>query len=277
MPIFSEQRLFERFRFSKSEGVFVDVGANVGAYTDHFAKKGWHVVALEPSSALHERLDSRHSNNDNVFVLPVAAGESHGVLPWYESDSHPGIHSLAKFHQSHSYKGDVEVKPLSEILSDVNVLEVDALKIDAEGADVNVLRGFDPSKHSPKLVMCEYFDDRSLKHFGTTHHDAATYMSEYGYSTWISEWTMFDEYASCDGNDNHKSSWLGIRKYSGSELATQGNLVFVKPEDETLLNACVRMVKAEMKFRATARMIPGVAQISDAFRMRSAAELALFG
>lgn len=70
--------------FSPGDLVF-DIGAYVGAYTDHYVAHGARVVAVEPQHACIEILQKRYANNPDVTVVGAAISDCAGTLEFYIS------------------------------------------------------------------------------------------------------------------------------------------------------------------------------------------------
>ncbi len=212
-------------------------------------------MAFEPHPELFSRLERQYGDRDNVRIVQRAISDEAGVLPFYTSDEHPGIHSLAAFHPTHKPTVEVEVGLLDMELSRMGIGSVAALKIDTEGADLPALRGFDFAKRQPELVMAEFMDARSREHFGYTHHDMAEFMAGHGYETWVSEWAAIEEYGRAGEDLSHR--WLGFTAYRSAGSPAWGNLVFVQPEDRPRLQAAVRSTLRRAGARKAAGAAPG--------------------
>ncbi|MEM4035811.1 MAG: FkbM family methyltransferase [Fervidicoccaceae archaeon] len=123
--------------------VFVDVGAHVGKYTVPVAKivgdEGL-VVAVEPHPENYETLVENIELNglSNVVALNIAAWSGEGALKLFIGDS-GGHHSL----KVNRGLGSVEVRAraLDDVLDELGVERVDCVKIDVEGAELEVLKG----------------------------------------------------------------------------------------------------------------------------------------
>lgn len=250
----NEDGVFARYRF-RQPGTFVDVGANYGAFIGPAARRGTDVVAFEPHPELFAFLAKKYDGVQNVRIVQRAIADAVGMLPFYTSDEHPGIHSLAGFHATHKPTVQVEVSTLEAELRRMKVQLVSALKIDAEGADLLALRGFDFVEHSPELIMAEFMDTRSVEHFGYTHHDMADFMAGHGYESWVSEWAEIEEYGRAEEQPSHR--WLGFGKYAPAGAPAWGNLICVRPEDRGRLQSAVRTTLCTTRARQAAMMVPG--------------------
>jgi FkbM family methyltransferase len=138
--------------------VVLDVGAHIGLYTVHLAKKVRHVVAVEPEpSNLRFLLRNIRVNNvyGKVTVVPAAACERDGRARLHIHHSSGG-HSLIALEPS---SGSIEVKciRLDSLLESLGIDRVDVAKIDVEGYEFNVLRGFKRflSSQPPRILVVE--------------------------------------------------------------------------------------------------------------------------
>ncbi len=133
-------------------GTFVDVGAHIGWYSLNAAKivgPGGRVIAIEPDhETLRKLRDNIRASGDEaiITVVPVACYDSETTLPFYSAPaSNTGESSLSLAAASQegpvaaSYP--VRARRLDDILTELGVTRVDALKIDVEGAEVHVLKG----------------------------------------------------------------------------------------------------------------------------------------
>jgi FkbM family methyltransferase len=144
-------------------GVFVDVGANVGTYAmvlaRHVGASG-KVIAIEPHPITHARLafNRAASGFSQVHLVAAAAGPSDGEL-MIETD---GDNLGASHIVSGKLPGNA-IKVLSmrlqRILGNAGADHVDALKIDVEGFEDQVLTGFfkeAPQGLWPRAVVIEH-------------------------------------------------------------------------------------------------------------------------
>ena len=161
---------------------FVDVGANVGAYSLWVAKiigpygKG---VAIEPQPTVLARLVTNIALNPafNIQVFPCGAGPREGTLRLSIGSSNEGGASLATG-QGGGDSIDVAIRPLLDIVSAAGLDRIDALKIDIEGFEDQALIPFfnaAPQALWPKLLILE----RSDKDWG---EDLMDVLARCGYS-----------------------------------------------------------------------------------------------
>ncbi len=211
--------------------VVVDVGGHTGTTTRPFAKLGWNVITFEPEPSNFQAVCNSMAGYPTVTCIRKAVSDTAGQgIPFYVSEEHWGIHSLKPFHKTHKPSITVETVRLDQMLAFLSVTDVAVLKIDTEGADFSVLKGFDFEKLHPEVVMCEIMDHRSVEHYGYTHHDIAAYMKGRGYTCYVSEWAEFAEYGRKGQTSSHR--FIQCRRYPLQNEPAWGNLICV-PEKST--------------------------------------------
>lgn len=162
-----------------SGDVFVDVGANVGVYSVHAARKvgpSGRVVAIEPSAQAAAILTANASANDLgdiITVINAAASNTQGSL--YLAGNAEQWNSLSL---SASPTGPmIAVTTLDKTLaSDASLAgRIKCIKIDAEGVETQVLQGAANviSQSSPYIVFENTFE--------TTRCEAALWLKQHGY------------------------------------------------------------------------------------------------
>ncbi len=126
-------------------GVFVDVGASTGIYSlkaaRHFAGQGV-VLALEPYpevfATLHHSV--RANGFGNIRLRNLCAGGQTGVRPFWLNQARPHAFSLIRHDQS-APSLLVLTAALDDLLRWEGLERLDYLKIDAEGAEEEILAG----------------------------------------------------------------------------------------------------------------------------------------
>lgn len=117
-----------------------DVGAHIGSFLEavlKLAPQGKH-YAVEASPTKAKWLRSRFPE---VEIFSVAVSNATGTATFYEDVRHPGFSSLI----SNAASGDsvnayqVETRTLDDLLADTQ--QLDLLKLDIEGAELDALRG----------------------------------------------------------------------------------------------------------------------------------------
>ena len=190
-------------------GIMIDVGAHRGNSCINFLKLGWKIFAFEPDENNRAVLIKRTKpmkNANRINIDQRAVGERcKENVPYFSSEQSSGISGLLPFHPSHSQSGHVNVISLSEYLKDKEINNIDFLKIDTEGNDLFVLKGFPWNRFFPKIIVCE-FEDEKTKHLGYTWKDICKYLLDREYSIYVSEWHPILRYGV-------RHDWLGLKCY----------------------------------------------------------------
>lgn len=124
--------------------IFVDVGANIGAIALEIAARrpDARVIAIEASPAIVPYLRHNIDCNalTNVDLMPIAASDRAGDIDFYLPPATQfGMASAAP--QFGVAPVRVPARPLDAILADLGITNVGVIKIDAEGAELDVIRG----------------------------------------------------------------------------------------------------------------------------------------
>lgn len=144
---------------------FVDVGANIGAYTLWAAKiigpmgQG---IAVEPQPTVLARLRANIALNRefNVTVFACGAGPANATMKLSIGSTNEGGASMATG-QGGENRVDVTIRPLLDMVIEAGFDRIDALKIDIEGFEDQALMPFfksAPKTLWPKLLILERSD-----------------------------------------------------------------------------------------------------------------------
>jgi FkbM family methyltransferase len=144
--------------FELEEGmVFLDVGAHIGKYAVRAAVKvgdSGRVVAVEPDRDNFQLLVKNIALNGlrNCIPLRIAAYSSEGEITLFKGPS-SAEHSTSEDFGKGSYK--VRARVLDNVLTEIGVAGLDLIKIDVEGAEIDVLRGLEGTlrKGKARLIM----------------------------------------------------------------------------------------------------------------------------
>lgn len=126
--------------------VVVDVGANVGCYTltaaSHVGPSG-RVIAFEPGPDAAARLQENANLNGfaQVVVVASAVADRPGTVALLVGDDSEGNSLFEVVPGARCRPVEVPVTTLDDFVAAARLPHVDVLKIDAEGAEVKVLRG----------------------------------------------------------------------------------------------------------------------------------------
>lgn len=144
----------------------IDVGANIGYYTLMAARllerTGGHVFAFEPVATLAREIEAsvQLNNFQNVRIFNKAAGVNGSVqlfLPQDDWTSAATSFAPQAAYAGHTRKVTVESLALDDLIEAGTIRFPDVIKIDAEGAEPQVLKGLHKtlSRDDAPDVICE--------------------------------------------------------------------------------------------------------------------------
>ena len=143
-------------------GLYVDVGAQhplIDSVSKAFYERGWRGVHIEPVSSFAELL---RADRPDDTVLQVALSDTEGTLELNvipETGLSTAIDDYARRHHSErGYAHRKVVVPMLTLASALRMLagrEVHWLKIDVEGFESRVLRGWDSRALRPWVIVVE--------------------------------------------------------------------------------------------------------------------------
>lgn len=134
----------------------LNIGAHIGYYTVMFSKlvgpKG-HVIALEPDKRNAELLRKNVQGFENILVLQLAASDVSKKIKFYRHPSNSGGNRLMII--PGVIPEVVEAIRIDDLDLDKTV-PIDFVKIDAEGAEMRILRGMQKTLRRVKHLMMEF-------------------------------------------------------------------------------------------------------------------------
>ena len=142
---------------------FVDVGANIGAYSLFVAAEAGpsaKILAVEPQPAIFDRLTYNISQNPfgTIKAVACAVADKPGELTMFLSPRNSGESSVKIVASDAATSVRVPATTLLELLRQEGFGRVDALKLDVEGAEDIILEPFfrdAPPGLRPSLLIIE--------------------------------------------------------------------------------------------------------------------------
>jgi FkbM family methyltransferase len=167
---------------------FVDVGAHFGFFSmlaNHLVRSNGRVISIDPTPSTFKMLNGNmtiHAKFKNYSLHNVAAFDENANLIFFDYGvTNSAYNSLVGARQAtmEQSKLSIEVKAvkIDSLLAQEGVSRLDLIKIDAESAELNVLRGLTDMIHkfSPKIIL----------EIGDTHLsktlDLIDFMKQHGY------------------------------------------------------------------------------------------------
>lgn len=160
---------------SSGAAVFVDVGANIGSWSLRAAREHPHarVFAFEPHPDVFERLLAEtHMTRPAIECHKVALGDRSCTAALNAVGDCGGTHSLyQRFGMASVRSIDVSMATGDDFCRENGIGSIDLLKIDTEGYEMPVLRGFNRML-SEQRIRCVQFE------YGGTWIDARQYLAD---------------------------------------------------------------------------------------------------
>ena len=162
----ASEHLRKPVRFLKSNNligknpVIIDIGGANGDTTSFFLKSIPHciVYTFEAIPELALQIKNRFINQ-NVEISAMALSDKEGHIIFHVTDnflssSYKSINNNNQFHTTKSI--EVPSSPLDIVLDEKkNISEIDILKLDVQGAELDVLRGAQQTLKKTKLLIVE--------------------------------------------------------------------------------------------------------------------------
>jgi len=158
-----KERLFLRSKL-KPDSTFIDIGANAGFYSfwacQSIGQAGC-VVSVEPDPELRRRIQFNSTINgleNRINLAPVALSDQPGSMRLSIGGKNRGQNQLVAEGDEHGESIEVAVTTLPALCSEHAIEQIDALKIDIEGHEHQVMSHFfDQSPESlwPRHILFE--------------------------------------------------------------------------------------------------------------------------
>lgn len=183
-----EDILLWNFFGRKTNGCFVEVGAHDGitfSNTHGLESIGWNGVLVEADP---ESYKSCIVNRSAAQVVHAAVGAplNDTLIDFSSVRGHPGADLLSFMtadsrHLARLQRVGVEIttvqvphRRLDSILEECSIKKIDLITIDVEGAEMEVLKGFDIGKYAPDVIVVE-------NNSGAEETPPRKYLGEHGY------------------------------------------------------------------------------------------------
>lgn len=156
----------------KQFGVALDIGANVGLWSRSLCEKFSTVIAFEPVSLFRECL-VRNVTGNNIVIKDFALGNENTTADMIITEGNTGHTHINPSTLGH---GNIVVRRLDDIELD----QVDYIKMDCEGFEFRVLQGAEQTirRHRPVVVVEQKPHDAYSDQYG--QHAAIELLKSWG-------------------------------------------------------------------------------------------------
>jgi FkbM family methyltransferase len=183
-------RVYTKFRELREGDVVVDVGAHVGVFTLMASRRARRVVAIEPHPFNYKLLLKNRALNKLTNVTPanVALSNYCGNAKLYiakNSRAHTiEEETVDRYKVKHHFDVDkyveVKVKTLDSLADELELDEVTFIKVDAEGSELNVLKGAERT-----LKENDAFLSIAAYHVPNELREISNFLRDIGYEVFI--------------------------------------------------------------------------------------------
>ena len=151
---FAEDVFVDRIFRKVKKGTYVDVGCYhpfKGSLTFRLFNRGWNGINIDISKTSIDLFKISRNKDTN---LNLAITDYDGDVFYYENSPINQQNSIIKSSDQQS-KIKIKCNKLTTVLIENKINNFDYLNIDVEGAELNVIRGLNFDKFSPKLISVE--------------------------------------------------------------------------------------------------------------------------
>ena len=168
---------------------FLDIGANIGAFTLPLAPFARRVVAIEASPSvlpfLRRNVELSRRTSIDIVDCAISAPGTDSVSFYLPPMDHFGMGSSAPQFSAEPVK--LAAKPLDRVLKDCNAARIAAVKLDVEGFEAHVfLGGMGLLRRMPApFILFEFCDWAEERAFPGRKGWAQQILLDEGYSLWL--------------------------------------------------------------------------------------------
>jgi len=196
-----EDRILAGIFNNKPSGTCMEIGALDGvkdSITLHFEEQGWSCILVEANPELAEKA----KRNRHALVFSCAAGCQPGTVEFLIAQGAEYLSTMIATDQNVSrIKNDgatvkrlnVPVRRADDILQQAQVQSLDFVTVDVEGAELEVLHGFNLHKWKPRVLVVE-------NNSGGHDRRVRRYLQSEGYRCFLND-QLNDWYAAKDDRE----------------------------------------------------------------------------
>lgn len=156
------------FRPSHGSGTFFDIGAHVGTWSLSFAHSNWDVVTFEPQVTLTRLMQGAQalSHARRIDLYRWAIGDKNGRITLQAPFADGGGASTVCTWDAPALTATVQVCPLDSLFATSSYPRmIDLVKIDVEGAELDVLKGGYKTfmRYAPPIIFECWNDERGQR------------------------------------------------------------------------------------------------------------------
>ena len=169
------------FKYNRNQQIktFIDIGANVGSWTDYAINKFENIYLFECNEDLSNYLNDKYKNKNKVKIFKEALSDRKGVSEFFIPIQNGNIQEARASTIRPQNESYIKQEISLNLLDDYEIESVDCIKIDVEGAELAVLMGGIKTikKYFPLMVI-----EIEERHNKNTSTQVYNFLSKLGYS-----------------------------------------------------------------------------------------------
>ncbi len=168
------------FKYNKNLQLkaFIDIGANVGSWTDYAINKFENIYLFECNHDLSNYLNRKYKSKNKVKIFKEALSDRKGVSEFFIPIQNGNIQEARASTIKPQNESFIQQEISLNVLDDYKIENVECIKIDVEGAELAVLMGGIKTikKHFPLMVI-----EIEERHNKNTSTQVYNFLSKLGY------------------------------------------------------------------------------------------------
>ena len=167
---------------------YFDVGAHVGTYTDMILERfeNYQGYLFEPAVDTYQKCVANHGKNKNLTLENAALSDESGKIEYRIYPGDPTRNGIAGVGEEANFESEIHTVTCltgDSYCKKNKIGHINLLKIDAEGYDLHVIKGFDEMLSNGKIDIIQF--EYNVKHSETKSMlgDYSKYLKEKGFHT----------------------------------------------------------------------------------------------
>ncbi|MCL2682900.1 MAG: FkbM family methyltransferase [Bacteroidales bacterium] len=166
--MYEKANIKKLYELLPQNGIFFDIGANIGIYSLNLCRKAEHVFAFEATKTTYDKLSKTVKNNEikNIqLYLNAVDDKDDAEVEIFETLSEDNTYDIGRnsMHSGNVLANTVKTITLDTFVEQNNISKIDVIKIDIEGNELYALKGCMKSikKYRP-VILCEVSSELNI-------------------------------------------------------------------------------------------------------------------
>ena len=155
-----KEESFSLLKLLPINGIFFDIGANIGAYSFIFCKKAKHIYSFEATKRTFDifcdNIELNKINNITPVFAAVHSTDNLEINIYSEFPDNCGGNSMHIFLEGKTIANTVKSITIDKYVQDNNIRTISLIKMDIEGNELNAFKGMTKSLLTYRpIIFCE--------------------------------------------------------------------------------------------------------------------------